>query len=154
MLFRSLFANFWKGFDEILRHGNRSVEMKARFSKPELLRLDMLNAVSVGNIPCLLDTVGYQLPATGELIADLQLRTLATSGNYDIESEQGIPAVEPAKMIYKWKYVSDNLAEILEQPATVQAAIDKYTQDHPEYQPTSRDHYIGEAVRTDRKSVV
>lgn len=143
-----LFANFWKGFDEILRHGNRSVEMKARFSKPELLRLDMLNAVSVGNIPCLLDTVGYRLPATGELIADLKLRTLATSGSYDIESEQGIPAVEPAKMIYKWKYVSDNLAEILEQPATVQAAIDKYTQDHPEYQPTSRDHYIGEAVRT------
>ena len=86
-----LFARYWKDYDEILRHGNREVELTARIAKHRLRALELLRPVTLKGLRCLIDREAYSLPAGREIDVELTLRAIQTQGNYDIEAEQGIP---------------------------------------------------------------
>lgn len=86
-----LFYNFWRQYDEILRHGNRVVEIETgipKFRIPELLKL---KPVALRGVKCLVDSATYQLPAPSTIDVNIKLRTMMTQGNYDIEAEQNVP---------------------------------------------------------------
>jgi len=80
-----LFVKFWAGYDEILRHGNRSVEVPARIDKLTFFRLDTLSPVMFRGVRCLIDTLSYSLPASADMSVDLKLRTISTHGEYNIK---------------------------------------------------------------------
>lgn len=86
-----LFARYWKEFDEILRHGNREVEVPLRVPKTTLQSIDILKPVTLHDIRCLIDSMTYSLPSVQDLIAEAHLRIIQTLGEYDIAKEQGIP---------------------------------------------------------------
>lgn len=86
-----LFAKFWTGYDEILRHSNRSVSVPMVYKKVEVPRINMLHPILFKNIRCLPDTVTYSLPSADFLAIDAKMRTLTVQGHYDIVREQNIP---------------------------------------------------------------
>lgn len=86
-----LFAKFWKDFDEILRHGNREVELPVRMTKVQLKELDLLTPVTINGLRCLIDKTSYILPSAQDLDVEMALRAFQTQGEYDIETEQNIP---------------------------------------------------------------
>lgn len=88
-----LFARFWKGYDEILRHGNRTVEVNTRINKLDLSGMDLLRPYTFRGVRVLVDTMDYVLPSGREVSVDLKLRTIQTQGRYDIDAEQGIPVI-------------------------------------------------------------
>ncbi len=120
-----LFANFWADYDELLRHGNRSVEVDVRLSKAELMGLRMLSPVKLGGVRCLIDKIAYALPAAGGIGATLTLRTIAPHGRYDIAAEQGVPDFVHGDTGLVFVLVSDSydpeaLAEAGKLPAVAQ----------------------------------
>ncbi len=88
-----LFDRFWRGYDEILRHNCRTIEISARFRKHALMAFDMFTPVTVKGVRCLVSTLSYSLPATGDVRVDLSLIPLSTQGIYDISVEQNIPDI-------------------------------------------------------------
>lgn len=104
-----LFAKFWSDYDEILRHGNRSVEVKARMNKLDLSLLNLLDAYTFNGIRVLIDTMNYSLPSGREVLTDLKLRTIQTQGNYDIMKEQNVPDFGN----FKWFLYSETYGEAL-----------------------------------------
>lgn len=124
-----LFNKFWADYDEILRHGNRSVEIPAVFNKLDLFRLDVLSPVKVGNIRCLIDTATYSLPSGRNVPVDLKLRTIQTHGKYDIKKEQNVPDFAAAARHLEWRLKSETYGETLNTPETRTAAVQKYIKD-------------------------
>lgn len=124
-----LFARFWKEYDEILRHGNRTIDVNVRLDKIQISRLDMLVPCSYRGIRCLIDTASYSLPALRALSVDLKLRTLSTQGEYDIEDEQSIPDFSAGYRTLEYVLVSDNLDEMAGDSATREAAVKKFKAD-------------------------
>lgn len=103
-----LFAKFWKDFDEILRHGNREVELPVRMTKILLKDLDLLAPATINGLRCLIDKASYSLPAGKAVDIDLTLRALQTQGEYDIETEQNIPDFHVIrKLAWKMKEMDD-----------------------------------------------
>lgn len=88
-----LFDRFWRGYDEILRHNGRTIEISARFRKQDLMAFDMFTPVTVKGVRCLVSTLSYSLPAAGYVRVDMSLIPVVTQGIYDISSEQNIPDV-------------------------------------------------------------
>ena len=83
-----LFANFWRKFDEILRHGNRTIEVSLSLRKEEVRSLDILRPVFLMGMPCLIDTMTYSLPANKIVTVRMKLRSITPSGEYDRDNEQ------------------------------------------------------------------
>ncbi len=122
-----LFARFWRDFDEILRHGNRTVEVAARLNKLEFPRLDMLSAVRLRNIPCLIDTLSYSLPTPSRSISmEMKLRTIFPQGKYDIKTEQNIPDFAAVARHLEWRLKSDTFGESIDSIETRKSASDRY----------------------------
>lgn len=121
-----LFARFWTRYDEILRHGNRSVELSGIFNKVDLRKLDLLKPVTFKNIRCLVDTATYSLPSGKEVVADLKLRTIQTQGSYDIKAEQNIPEIATANRHLEWRLKSETFGVSLDTNAAKLAAVNKY----------------------------
>ena len=137
-----LFNRFWADYDEILRHGNRSVEVAALFNKHDLFHLDVLTPVRVGNIRCLIDTATYSLPSGRDVPVDLRLRTIQTQGIYDIKKEQNVPDFAVAARHLEWRLKSETYGTSLNTLEIRAAAAAKYCED-TDYQPhgTAGDYY-------------
>lgn len=130
-----LFARYWADYDEILRHGARTVEVKARFNKTEVFALDLLWAVRLNNIRCLIDTATYSLPAGRDVAVDLKLRPISTQGTYDIKAEQNVPDFSAASRHLEWALYSETYDQIdPELTATKQEAAQNYIDGH-DYEP-------------------
>lgn len=104
-----LFARYWKKYDEILRHGNRSVDLSARINKLALQRMNLFEPYSLKGVRVLIDTMTYALPSGKDVAVDMKLRTIQTQGSYDIDKEQNIPnfasaARHLALFLYKETY--------------------------------------------------
>ncbi|MCM1311267.1 MAG: hypothetical protein NC301_09665, partial [Bacteroides sp.] len=98
-----LFAKFWADYDEILRHGNRAVEVSTRVNTLNLLNYNILSAYKLKGIRCLIDTMTYSLPAGREIPVDMKLRTIQTQGKYDIAAEQNVPDFSAAARHLEWR---------------------------------------------------
>lgn len=150
-----LFAQFWAGYDEILRHGNRSVEVPAMIDKMEFSRLDTLEPVVFRGIRCLIDSLTYQLPTGKEIRADLKLRTISTHGNYNIKAEQNVQDFSAAARHLEWFLKSETFSEdMLTVIANKVEAARKYRNDN-NYQPhgVEGDYYDVTAAGAIPKSI-
>ncbi|MDE5643278.1 MAG: hypothetical protein K2I56_07265 [Muribaculaceae bacterium] len=111
---RGLFDTFWRQYDELLRHGNRTVEVSAMVPLRILQGLDLLRPVKLHGIRCLIERMAYTLSGAGADVAvDFTLRTINTTGNYDIQAEQGLPQFRMWGNL-TWRYVDDTLAAAAE----------------------------------------
>lgn len=108
-----LFVQFWAAYDEILRHGNRSVEVPARVDKMDFLQLDTLTPVVFRGVRCLIDKMTYQLPTGKEIQTDLTLRTISTHGNYNIKQEQNVPDFSAAARHLEWFLKSETYSDAM-----------------------------------------
>lgn len=117
-----LFANFWKDYDEILRHGNRSVEVPVRIPPTRLAALDMTAPVALGGIRCLPDTLTYTA-AGGAVNADLKVRTIQTAGDYDIGAERKIPAFAAVFRHVEWRVKWSTRDNVCRYAATLDLAL-------------------------------
>lgn len=123
-----LFAKFWADYDEILRHGNRSVEVKSRINKLDLPLLNLLDAYTFKGIRVLIDTMTYSLPSGREVSTDLKLRTIQTQGKYDIKKEQNVPDFATAARHLEWFLYSETYGEALNTLGVRTEAVRKYQQ--------------------------
>ncbi len=119
-----LFANYWSRYDEILRHGARTVEIDIRMAKSEYQGINILKPVLFKGSRCLIDKVEYSLPSGPWLKMRLTLRTIDTLGKYDIEAEQNIPAVAMTAVglgwvlcDYDWQTAEDEAKPAMEKTA-------------------------------------
>lgn len=85
-----LYDTFWRRYDEILRHGSRSVEVPALIGRRDLPGIDMLRPVRFGHLPCLIDKMEYDLPASDPVAVTMTLRPIATQGEYDFGAENPV----------------------------------------------------------------
>ncbi len=108
-----LFAQFWAGYDEILRHGNRSVELPVRISKTDCQSIDLLTPVTFRGVRCLIDTISYSFPGIHKLNAEMKLRTITTHGDYDIHAEQNIPDFAAAARHLEWAVNADGFTDAM-----------------------------------------
>lgn len=124
-----LFTKFWADYDEILRHGNRSVEVKSRINKLDLPLLNLLDTYTFKGIRVLIDTMTYSLPSGREVSADLKLRTMQTQGTYDIKKEQNVPDFAAAARHLEWFLYSETYGEALNTLGVRTEAARKYRED-------------------------
>lgn len=130
-----LFATFWRDYDEILRHGNREIEVTVRMKTSELNGFDMLRPVLFRGVRCLVDRMEYSLPAGSEVNVTFTLRTIQTQGQYFIDNEQDIPPFRIVGTAFEWKVQSDGYDESLLRDKSFQRmAFDAWTADN-EYTP-------------------
>lgn len=138
-----LFAKFWRDYDEILRHGNRSVEVPVHIDKLDIFQLDTLRPVIFRGVRCLVDTLTYSLPAPADVPVDLKLRTISTHGKYNIKEEQNVPDFAAAGRHLEWFLKSETYSEdMLQTMGNKVAAAAKYKKDTG-YKPhgTEGDYY-------------
>lgn len=140
-----LFAKFWADYDEILRHGNRSVEVKSRINKLDLPFLNLLDTYTFKGIRVLIDTMTYSLPSGREVAADLKLRTMQTQGTYDIKKEQNVPDFAAAARHLEWFLYSETYGEGLNTLGVRAEAARKYKENtgYQEHGTTGDYWYIG-----------
>jgi hypothetical protein len=124
-----LFVNFWKEYDEILRHGNRTVEIPIRLNKIELHALDILDVFAIKGIRCLIDTATYTLPAGRDVPVDVKLRTIQTQGAYDITAEQNVPDFATAARHLEWFMSLDEFGDDLDTEYQRSEAAQTYIDD-------------------------
>lgn len=137
-----LFNTYWADYDELLRHGNRTIEIATILKKHDLLTLDILHPVRLGNIRCLIDKASYSLPSGQNVPVDLTLRTIQPHGSYDIKAEQNVPDFSVANKHLAWVFRSDTYGEHLDTPEVRKDAAQLFI-DGTEYQPhgTQGDYY-------------
>lgn len=129
-----LFDKYWRQYDEILRHGARTIEIKGRLKLQEIQQLDMFRPVMFKGVRCLIDTVNYSLPGGKEIAVEIKLRTIQTQGTYNIATEQNIPNFTLLDTDYYWKYVSDTLQTVYNSTESKNAAIKAWKNANPDYQ--------------------
>lgn len=119
-----LFYNFWRCYDEILRHGNRTIEAPLTIDKLNLGHyLNPLQVTTVNNIRCLMESANYTLPGNRNMSVSIKLRTIQTQGNYDISKEQNVAEFSAGNKHLEWREVGNNLGPGLDtQAARAQAA--------------------------------
>ena len=129
-----LFDKYWRKYDEILRHGARTIELKGRLKLQEIQQLDMFRPVMFKGVRCLIDTINYSLPGGKEIAVEIKLRTIQTQGTYNIATEQNIPNFSLLDTDYYWKYVSDTLQTVYNSTESKNAAIKAWKNANPDYQ--------------------
>ncbi len=128
-----LFANFWKGYDEILRHGFRTVEVAGLMRLHRISAIDLLKPVSLHGQRLLFDTISYSLPTSAEVPVELRLRTLRPVGEYDIEEEQNIPDFGPGVRNLQWTFASDDMWHSA--MSLLDLVLSTYNQEHQDAAP-------------------
>lgn len=129
-----LFDKYWRQYDEILRHGARTIEIKGRLKLQEVQQLDMFRPVMFRGVRCLIDTVNYSLPGGREVAVEIKLRTIQTQGTYDIAAEQNIPDFTLLDTDFYWQYQSDTLQTVYYSNESKNAAIRAWEKANPDYQ--------------------
>lgn len=140
-----LFVKFWSDFDEILRHGNRSVEVNTRVNKLDLPLFGIIDVYKFKGIRCLIDTMTYSLPSGRNMSVNMKLRTLQPHGVYNIVQEQNVPDFSAGSRHLEWRLLADSYGESLNTSAAQLQAANNYISCY-EYQPhgTEGDYwYIG-----------
>lgn len=102
-----LFAQFWSGYDELLRFANRTVKVEARCNRNFLRSHDIINPVNLSGVNMLIDEIRYSLPAGQTVDAEISLRPLITQDAYNIRREQNIPVFSTASKTLRWELVSE-----------------------------------------------
>lgn len=125
-----LFARYWSRYDEILRHGNRSVEVSLRINKLMLRELDMLSVYTLRGVRCLIDSMSYSLPAGKMVAVDMKLRPIMTQGSYDIAAEQSVPDFSVSRRHLEWQLVSETYGKDLATVASRNEAAFKFKQEN------------------------
>lgn len=128
-----LFARFWKDYDELLRHGAKSVEVPIRMSKADISSIEMLSPVRYGNDRYLIDKYSYSLPSPGVVAVDFSLRPLFTSGSYNLAAEQNIPDFEPGTRTSRWCYQSNNIRAVCQSDESRARAIALFRERNPQW---------------------
>ena len=124
-----LFAKFWADYDEILRHGNRSVDVPLLVKKSDFSSLDMFTPLVFRGVRCLINTISYSLPTGEHIAADVSLRTISTHGDYDIRTEQNIPDFAAASRTLAWVLKSEAYGnDLFENQANRSRAADAFIQ--------------------------
>ena len=134
-----LFAKFWQRYDEILRHGNRSVEIDMNIDRADLISLDMAAPVRLRGVRCLIDRYSYTLPAGRKIPVEMTLRTIMTQGDYDIKREQNIPDFSISQRNLEWVYDKSEIElddRMFDTPLLRRRAVEKWLAEHPDYTPT------------------
>lgn len=142
-----LFAKFWADYDEILRHGNRSVEINTRVNKLDLSLFGIIDVYTFKGIRCLIDTMNYSLPSGRNVSVNMKLRTIQPHGKYNIAEEQKVPDFSAGSRHLEWRLLGDNYGEALNTYEARRQAANNYISCY-EYQPhgTEGDYwYIGPA---------
>lgn len=140
-----LFAKFWADYDEILRHGNRSVEVRCRINKLNLSKLDFSDVYMFKGVRVLIDSISYSLPSTREVTADLRLRTIQTHGHYNISEEQNVPDFAAAARHLDWFLYSETFGAALNTDAVraEAARIFKENTGYQEHGTIGNNWYVG-----------
>lgn len=138
-----LFAKFWADFDEILRHGNRSVEVNTRVNKLDLPLFNVIDVYKLKGIRCLIDTMTYSLPSGRNISVNMKLRTLQPHGVYNIVKEQNIPDFSAGSRHLEWRLLADSYGDKLNNNAARQLAANNYIS-YADYQPhgTESDYWL------------
>lgn len=141
-----LFAQFWADYDEILRHGNRSVEINARVNKSSLSLFGILDVYTFKGIRCLIDTMTYSLPSGRNVSVDMKLRTILPHGKYDIKEEQKVPDFSAGTRHLEWRLLGENYGPELDTYAARRQAANNYISCY-EYEPhgTEGDYWCVDA---------
>lgn len=121
-----LFAKYWKDYDEILRHGNRTIEVDVRIKKCNLKDIVTHAVYRFQGVRCLVDSISYSLPAGDWVPATLKLRTIQTQGDYDIVAEQGIPEFAVGSRHLEWRLLGETFGNELNTLEVKQAAAAAY----------------------------
>lgn len=103
-----LYAQFWKGYDAMLRTANRLVEVEGRIKLTDIMDMNTLIPVSLNGQPMLWDNLKYSLPAKSMVDATLAFRTIKHTGT---EGSVTVPELElqnSAKTTYHWKVMADD----------------------------------------------
>ena len=93
-----LFIRFWREYDAMLRHANRTVEIELNLSAQQKLTMDFASPISISGQNLLIDSLRYVLP-TASSSSTAVLRPLRLQEPYDLDAEQLVPVIEQA---YKW----------------------------------------------------
>ena len=145
-----LFSKFWRQYDEILRHGNRNVEIPVRMSKLDVYGLDMFTPVLFRGVRCLVDKASYSLPSGRNIPVELDVRTLDVQGKYNISAEQGIPGFIIGSRKLSWRLVSETFGNGLNTDQKQIEAANKF-KELTGYQPSGTE---GDAWCIDRRSAI
>lgn len=121
-----LFYNFWKEYDEILRHANKIAEIKVRVPKHSLTNIDMFSPIGLGNNRWLVDSATYSLPASNTLTAEFKLRALSTQGYYDIAKEQNIPDFASIQRHLEFRLIAETYTDQLELESNKRSAAEQF----------------------------
>lgn len=115
-----LFAQFWAGYDDLLRRAFNKVELSARMTLPEMMRLNLLQPVKFQGQRLLIDGFDYMLPAARPLQVNITMRTTRPVG--DTAAGQTVPSIGPTTQTWKWVYQGDNFDQELakQMPIVVQ----------------------------------
>lgn len=119
-----LFAKFWKEFDEILRHGNREIEVPVRMSKVQLNAFEIARGCLLNGLRCMPDKLTYSLPSPSDVDVDMVLRSIQPMGEYDIDKEQNIPPFSSTKVLswyLLWRSDLRTMADQMKAQAAEQA---------------------------------
>ncbi len=102
-----LFANFWKEYDELLRHDNRACEVETGMPKALLSSLNLFSVATCNGVRCLIDKASYTLPSASPTKVALTLRPIEKRSGYDIAEEQGVPTLKSVSRELKWQVTWD-----------------------------------------------
>lgn len=88
-----LYNRFWKEYDRILRHANRTIETDLRLNRATLARLDLARPKRLLGQPLLPDTIQLTLPigTQARTCTFRSMRPLSDTGQQ--QTEQVIPAI-------------------------------------------------------------
>lgn len=108
-----LFYNYWREYDEILRHGFISVNVPLSMTLAALSTIDLLTPQRLGGQTMLIDKMSYSLPAKSRVDVDMTFRTVRCRGDYNITLEQNVPAFGPTSTNRAWSLKSMYLSQAL-----------------------------------------
>jgi hypothetical protein len=100
---RSLYENFWKEWDAVLRHSGQEYEAEFNLSKAECAQLDMAQKVMVNNQPYLVSSLEYSF-GKGKM-PKLTLRSLRLRQPYDLDADGYYPPL--GQKTYAWVFFED-----------------------------------------------
>lgn len=103
-----LYAQFWKGYDAMLRTANRLVEVEGRIKLTDIMDMNTLIPVSLNGQRLLWDNIKYSLPAKSMVDATLAFRTIHHTGTAESVEVPELELQNSNKTTYHWKVIGDD----------------------------------------------
>lgn len=103
-----LYAQFWRGYDEMLRSANRLVEVEGRIKLTDIMDMNTLIPVSLRGQRVLWDNLKYSLPAKSMVDATLAFRTIRHTGTAGSVPVPELELQNSNKTTYHWVISGDD----------------------------------------------